>query len=169
MYLQIVCVVREELAEYKRAWPDLNFFALPPPASERGIGASRFYMKKLATKVSNPDFPFCMMMDDSVKGFQGFTLARDPEDLFDKRALQHKSQMEDIPLRFALEHFMSDDFTDRDKFGTIGFHASRGGIKYVNAYKRAHTNSAYIMNLEKLRDVHFNKDVWIMEDLVSEI
>eukprot|EP00935_MAST-01C_sp_MAST-1C-sp1_P001464 g1464.t1 len=115
-YLQIVCVVSEEIDEYKRAWPNLNFFELPPAATALGIGASRFYMKHLAYTISSEDFPFSMMMDDSIRGFTGFTLKNDPQDLFGKGILPDKAQMQDIPLRFALQHFMSDDFQDRDRF-----------------------------------------------------
>jgi hypothetical protein len=51
------------------------------------------------------------------------------------------------------------------KFGTIGFHCRGMPIASKNAYSRAHTNSTYILNLRALRDVEFNKSVFMWEDL----
>jgi hypothetical protein len=77
-YLQIVAVKAKELAMYMTAWPDFSFYCLPEDTNELGVGASRHYMKKLATKLCHEDFPYCLFMDDSVACFKGVTLAGDP-------------------------------------------------------------------------------------------
>ena len=134
-YLQIVCVKRTELAEYQSAWPDLNFFALPDDASDLGIGASRFYMKKLATQIHHPSFPYCMFLDDSVFSFKGVTLVDDPHQPFAVQSTD-EAQVHDISLRDIIEYFSDQAFTDLPRFGTVGFMVWRGPMAFHNAYLR---------------------------------
>jgi hypothetical protein len=142
-YLQIVCVKQTELDQYQRAWPQLNFFALPADASDLGIGASRHYMKKLASELRHPSFPYCMFLDDSVRCFKGVTLVDDPHQPFGAQSTD-KPQTHDISLRQVLQHFLDQGFREGDltKFGTIGFMVWRGPISYSNAYLRGECTDA---------------------------
>ena len=50
-YVQLVCVKHKEIESYLKFNPSLDFFVLPPSADERGIGASRMWIVRMARLV----------------------------------------------------------------------------------------------------------------------
>jgi len=61
----------QERDEYLRHWPELNFFVLPSSADDLGVGATRFWIKKLAHVLCNETYPFCCILDDNVEVWKG--------------------------------------------------------------------------------------------------
>ena len=78
-YIQILVVIKDDVEDYKEFGPESAvIFELPEKANEYGIGFSRHYAKKLAEKLCPDEFPFCLMLDDSVQCWSGITLPSDP-------------------------------------------------------------------------------------------
>lgn len=171
-YMQILIVIQEEVEDYKKYGPkDVFIFALPEEASKRGICFSRHFAKKLAEQICPHTLRFCLMMDDSVQYWKGITLQKDPLKPFCKAALigaDAKAVRADISLADVLLHFISglrDDKLKVKDFAIIGFHRLNGWESSQRAFKRTHCTSTVILNLEKLKDVHYLKRAWVWEDL----
>ena len=171
-YIQILIVIQEEVEDYKKYGPkDAVIFALPAEASQYGIGFSRHFGKKLAEQICPESFPFCLMMDDSVQYWKGITLPKDPLKPFCKDALigeEAKALRTDISLADTLLHFIKglrDDSCKVKDFAIIGFHRLNGWESSQRAFKRTHCTSTVILNLDKLRDVHYLKRAYVWEDL----
>lgn len=171
-YVQILIVIQEEVEDYKRYGPkDAVIFALPKAASGHGIGFSRHFAKKLAEKICPPSFPFCLMMDDSVQYWKGITLPKDSLKPFCRNALfgeEAKAVRSDISLADTLLHLirgLKDDSLKVREFAIIGFHRLNGWESSQRAFKRTHCTSTVILNLDKLKDVHYLQRAWVWEDL----
>ena len=169
MYIQILIVIPEEVEDYKKYGPrDAVIFALPTEAKNYGIGFSRHFAKKLAEQICPPSFPFCLMMDDSVQYWKGITLPKDPLKPFGKNALLGKAVRTDISLADVLLHFvrgLRDDSLKVKEFAMIGFYRLNGWETSQRAFKRTHCTSTVILNLNKLKDVHYLKRACVWEDL----
>jgi hypothetical protein len=168
-YIQILIVIPEEVEDYKMYGPrDAVIFALPSEAKDYGIGFSRHFAKKLAEQICPASFPFCLMMDDSVQYWKGITLPKDPLKPFGKNALLGKAVRTDISLADVLLHFvrgLRDDSLKVEEFAMIGFYRLNGWESSQRAFKRTHCTSTVILNLTKLKDVHYLKRAWVFEDL----
>lgn len=147
-YVQLVCVKKSELDQYRRFWPTLSFFELPASADELGLGASRFWMMQLARKICAQSFRFFFMMDDNV---QGWKVCRTPDtSIFSSLGLyplerfkegHSGSDKRDVPLCEVLAHFQNrDEFRDElRKFAMIGFHRlGRYAREAIASYARQH-------------------------------
>jgi hypothetical protein len=168
-YIQILIVIPEEVEDYKMYGPrNAVIFALPSEAKDYGIGFSRHFAKKLAEQICPASFPFCLMMDDSVQYWKGITLPKDPLKPFGKNALLGKAVRTDISLADVLLHFvrgLRDDSLKVKEFAMIGFYRLNGWESSQRAFKRTHCTSTVILNLNKLKDVHYLKRAWVFEDL----
>ena len=135
-YVQIVVVKENELDQYKKFWPKLNFFALPESASALGVGASRHWILQLAKRICPPSFPFCFMLDDNVAAWKAIPVGEN-DSFFKSLAYpierlangkEGTRRYRDIPLDYVLSHFQADAFRDElEKFGLIGFHRNAVG------------------------------------------
>ena len=56
----------DQLVEYQRHWPCLNFFVRPHDSPD-SHGASRFWLKHIAEKIVPESFPYVFMVDDNVQ------------------------------------------------------------------------------------------------------
>jgi hypothetical protein len=171
-YIQFLVVIQEEVQAYKDFGPETAvIFALPAQAKDYGIGFSRHYAKKLADRLCPPDFPFCLMMDDSVQYWNGVTLPDDALKPFGDDAdtgAKPTAKLADISLADVLLHFQTgllDVTKDVRNFGIIGFHRLNGRDNSKRAYKRTHCTSTVILNLERLKGVDYLKRAWVWEDL----
>jgi hypothetical protein len=70
-YNQIVTVKQKEFKAYRKSWPGLTFLILPESASEKGNGASRYWMQRFAEEACETDFKFCFVLDDTVQYWKG--------------------------------------------------------------------------------------------------
>ena len=171
-YIQFLVVIQDEVQAYKDFGPETAvIFALPAQAKDYGIGFSRHYAKKLAHRLCPPDFPFCLMMDDSVQYWKGVTLPDDALKPFGDDAdtgAEATAKLADISLADVLLHFQTgllDETKDVRNFGIIGFHRLNGYNSSKRAYKRTHCTSTVILNLERLKGVDYLKRAWVWEDL----
>merc|ERR1712062_47056 len=78
------------------------------------------------------------------------------------------SQREDISLHRVLNHFSLKELHEKmSDFSIIGFSMED---KYANnnlttAFNRKHVFCAVILNLDKVRDIEYKKQLWCMEDI----
>jgi len=166
-YLQIIAVKPRDLKEYQAYWPTHIFFELPAEADTLGIGYSRHYIKKLAEQIVDPDFYYCLVLDDSVYRWNGVTLANDP---FTPCGIEptNEAQTIEISMWKMLRHFEAVQFDSiRGDFGIIGFYK---GEPYKSKYSkhsflRRHPTSAVILNLEKLKGYEYQKELHMLEDM----
>ena len=63
-----------------------------------------------------------VVLDDSIRAWDGITLDGDPNPLFKADPVKGRAQRELVPFSRALELFQKHDFKDRNKFAVIGFH-----------------------------------------------
>jgi hypothetical protein len=169
-HVHIVCLKRSQFESYCKVWPDHTFFILPDSAESLGIGASRWWIAKLAQKIcSDLQCRMIYMGDDSVYGFGGLTLPDDPQPVHHvlsyKRQPRYKRNF--ISLFDMMKHFEKMKANDLRKVAAIGF--KRKGQKPVSkkAYERRHIVSAGFFNVDKLNldGCCFNPKIWAMEDL----
>jgi hypothetical protein len=171
-YIQFLVVIQDEVQAYKDFGPQTAvIFALPAQAKDYGIGFSRHYTKKLADRLCPPEFPFCLMMDDSVQYWRGVTLPDDALKPFGEDAetgAEARAKLADISLADMLFHFQTgllDVTKDVNNFGIIGYHRLNGYDSSKRVYKRTHCTSTVILNLERLKGVDYLKRAWVWEDL----
>ena len=171
-YIQILVVIPDEVKQYKDFGPETAvIFALPAEAKDSGVGFSRHYAKKLAHRLCPSSFPFCLMMDDSVQYWRGMTLPEDELKPFGQDAEtgeMAKAIRTDISLADVLLHFQAgllDNKNEMTNFGIIGFHRLNGFDSSKRAYRRNHSTSTVILNLDRLKDVDYLKCAWVWEDL----
>eukprot|EP01047_Picozoa_sp_COSAG01_P049324 COSAG01_NODE_4882_length_4653_cov_5.709550_2_plen_850_part_00 len=176
-YVQIVAVKSTEIDEYKANFPEHTFFELPKEADNLAIGASRYYIKQLSHILSDPNFPYCVVLDDLTHFWKVATLIKDRNPprgpAFGSQTVSsEKTMFEDIRMWDVLRHF---EYGFRQKLVNVkpdesialfGFH--KHVSKHVGtsrAYARKHVTSAVIMNLRLLETVEYRMRARKMEDL----
>jgi hypothetical protein len=167
-YVQILVVKCSEIDQYKANCPrDAAIFVLPDCEDSAypngfGVGFARYHTKKLATYLCPTEFPYCFMMDDSVQYWVGVTLANDTQRFFDREP-GYTAQTTDISLADVLTYFqLQPDIMKQ--FGMFGFYRFNGWL-HERAYDRTHCTKAILLNLDKLKDIDYEKGAHTWEDL----
>jgi hypothetical protein len=168
-YVQILIVKGIEFHDYKaRCPPRAALFVLPAEVDSDtypngvGVGFARYYTKRLAEHLCPHDFRYCFVMDDSVQYMEGVTLRNDPHPCFDLEP-GPKAQTSDISLGDVLLWFqLQPDMLKQ--FGILGFYR-RNGFQHDRAYGRTHCTKAIVLNLDKLKDIDYEKGAHLWEDL----
>jgi hypothetical protein len=102
------------------------------------------------------------MMDDSVQYWVGVTLANDTQRFFDREP-GYTAQTTDISLADVLTYFqLQPDIMKQ--FGMFGFYRFNGWPQ-ERAYDRTHCTKAILLNLDKLKDIDYEKGAHTWEDL----
>ena len=170
-YSQIVCVKRSELEGvdgYRTCWPKLTLFVLPEWAEEKGVGAVRFCIKRLATLMCPKEFPFAVILDDNVWFWEGLTLCNDPEPQFGDVPSPNAVHSCEVSLWQVLRLFQQTEHrAELDKFSMLGFRRRNPTFEAnIKApYARAHVYKCVIVNLAKLSPVDYNRNVFVWEDI----
>ena len=173
-YVQIVIIREEEYLEYVEYFnecPMINFFVVDKNIP-RTIGSSRNIAKLIGGMITeNTGSNWMMMLDDNVLCWEGVTLVNDPYPQFGVEPSHEHSQRKDISFKTLLDVYSNKNLHDEKlslhKFSIIGF--SLGSHKNVqnlkNAYGRKHVFAAVLLNLNKLKNVHY-ENMWAMEDIL---
>ena len=165
-YVQIVVVKSTEAEDYRRHWPNLDFFVLPRWADTLGVGAARFCLKRLAERICPRSYPYCLVLDDNIKFFVGVTLVRDSQNLFGGTIPIDAARLCNQPLWEALNYLQDPEFVDLKDFAVLGFH--RMG-KYTAQLKvpfvRQHVYKCVLLNLNRLEGLDYDAAVWAAEDV----
>ena len=173
-FIEIVVIIKEEAEEYLQTLcnqRDIDVLVLKEcqPDEKETAGRSRFFSKKLAESITEgTGIKFFFLQDDNVCSWKGITLRNDPNPMFETTMHPHRSQNEDISLYCVLNHFSLNKLNEKmSKFSIIGFSSEDkfGNDHLVNAYSRKHVFGAVILNLGKLTDIDYKKQLWCMEDI----
>ncbi len=163
----ILVVKQREYDSYRQKWPHKTILQLPESANSKGVGASRYWTKRVARECLR--LKNCFVMDDSINKWEGVTLANDPHPLYHDptEVDKNKELSKSISLWNTMEYLQNDAFIDREKFAIIGFMRNTYGAYAKSAFSRQHVYSAILMNLPKLQElkVEYNPDIWCWEDI----
>ena len=138
-------------------------------ALPRKIGAARYCIKVIAENLAlHHDNFYVLVMDDNVLNFDGVTLINDPFPQFGEESRCDRSQRTHISLLSLLCHFSNKNLNSKmAEFSAIGFSINydKKENQKKHAYSRQHVFAAVFLNLRKLCDIDYLKQMWAMEDI----
>ena len=172
-YIQIVVIYEDEAEQYQQHfanYPKICFFVISKDFHQACVGCSRHAAKLLAHKITrNLKNKFAFFMDDNILCWDGITLKGDPDPQFEIEALGDRSQRTHISLFQIMEYFKelrNPDKCSLGKFSLVGFLRTHKNIENIKrAFLRRHVHVAVLMNLDLLKDVHYNHKMIAMEDM----
>lgn len=178
-HVLLVFVKHQEIALYHKAWPNHVIVGLPASADSLGLGAARYYIKEFATEnwhtererhgVQNQPgqdaWPFIFMMDDSCVMWQN---------LLKQSVKKEESSTKDTErppyimtsLVKVLQHLESTP--DLMSYGMLGlqqYSTDSPSPLAQGSFSHGLLQSSFLMNLDKLQGLKFNKNRYWWEDV----
>eukprot|EP00742_Colponemidia_sp_Colp-10_P010277 GILJ01011283.1.p1 GENE.GILJ01011283.1~~GILJ01011283.1.p1 ORF type:complete len:1247 (+),score=156.46 GILJ01011283.1:102-3743(+) len=169
-YVQILVVKATEFKFYREQWPHLVIMELPPAASNKGVGAARYWIKRFAASniaealkhaVRLPSW--LLMLDDSCLAYRSVVLIKDPLPADGHPAPTNLTRERSCSLYDVLHHMEQDP--GRDAFALLGLHRWNARRNLCNAYARCHLFSFLCLNLAMTADVEFDEEKFLWEDI----
>lgn len=178
-HILLVFVKHQEIALYHKAWPNHVIVGLPASADNLGLGAARYYIKEFATqnwqtererlgvqnKPGQEVWPFIFMMDDSCVMWQN---------LLKQPVKQEESCTKDTEgpscimtsLVRVLQHLEgTPDLLDYGMLGLQQYSTDLSSPLSEGSFTHGLVQSSFLMNLEKLQAIKFNKNRYWWEDV----